>query len=158
MALPHFRKDQTRTEYRNISDSDHKSVHKSVKVTRSNSYEDCINRVGDKVKGIGRFIRSVEAHDLINMIMHKKKTQNVRKHCLFRPNELAIITEAIKQNTTRVSFSHFIRSSARFLAEQIVQKRIPMPSGVLWFDPLRCLVLSLGEGDATALQSKRQTG
>jgi hypothetical protein len=29
-------------------------------------------------------------------------------------------------------------------------------SGVL-IDPLRCLVLSLGEGDETALQSKQQT-
>jgi hypothetical protein len=34
---------------------------------------------------------------------------------------------------------------------------VPMTSGVLWFDPLRCLVLSFGEGNETALRGRRRT-
>jgi hypothetical protein len=38
-----------------------------------------------------------------------------------------------------------------------VPEATPGPFQCAKFDPLRCLVLSLGEGDETALQSRRGT-
>jgi hypothetical protein len=48
------------------------------------------------------------------MTQLKKKTAqnhaNVRKHCLFRSNEISLINEAMAK--AKVSFSHFVRRSA----------------------------------------------
>jgi hypothetical protein len=60
--------------------------------------------------------------------MTKKKPTNLRKHCLFRANELALITEARnkteKIDHAKCSFSHFLRYSAVHNAEIITGKKI----------------------------------
>jgi hypothetical protein len=65
----------------------------------------------------------------INILMtqlKKKNAQNhanVRKHCLFRSNEISLINEAMAK--AKVSFSHFVRRSAIRSAEAIAGRRIP---------------------------------
>jgi uncharacterized protein (DUF1778 family) len=47
---------------------------------------------------------------------------NVRKHCLFRSNEITLIKEAA--DIAKVSFSHFVRKSAIHAAESVTGRRI----------------------------------